>query len=78
MDSFGLDVTSLADLGLTLKLGDQVELIGPDQTLEEVARAADTIPYEILTRLGRRYARTYLDRVSSPASEAPTLEALSS
>lgn len=61
MDSITLDVSALAERGLTLKLGDLVELLGPHQTLEDVARDAGTIPYEILTSLGRRYHRTYLE-----------------
>jgi alanine racemase len=61
MDSLTLDVTALADLGLTLRPGDLVELLGPHQSLEDVARDAGTIPYEILTNLGHRYHRTYLE-----------------
>jgi alanine racemase len=65
MDSLTLDVSELAERGLALTLGDEVELIGPSQTLQDVADAAETIPYEILTSLGRRYHRTY--------REAPTM-----
>lgn len=39
--------------------GDDVELIGPTVTLEEVASCAGTIGYEILTRLGSRLERRY-------------------
>lgn len=60
MDSITLDVTALPED--TLKLGSLVELIGPHQRLEDVARDCDTIPYEILTALGDRYARIYVDR----------------
>lgn len=57
MDSIILDVSALpAD---TLKLGSMVELIGPHQTLEQIAADAGTISYEILTSLGRRYNRQY-------------------
>ena len=59
MDSITLDVTALPEG--TLKLGSLVELIGPHQRLEDVARDCDTIPYEILTALGNRYARVYVD-----------------
>jgi alanine racemase len=38
-----------------------VTLIGDDLTLDEVGRRAGTIGYEILTSLGTRYARIYLD-----------------
>lgn len=58
MDSITLDAT---DLGCdALKPGDVVELIGNNQSLEDVARDAGTIPYEILTSLGKRYERIYL------------------
>ncbi len=59
MDSITLDVSALPEG--TLKLGSLVELIGPHQGLEDVARDCDTIPYEILTALGNRYARVYVD-----------------
>lgn len=59
MDSITLDVTDLPEG--TLKLGSLVELIGAHQSLEDVARDCDTIPYEILTSLGRRYLRNYID-----------------
>jgi len=60
MDSITLDVSALPEG--TLKLGSLIELIGPHQRLEDVARDCDTIPYEILTALGNRYARTYVDQ----------------
>jgi alanine racemase len=68
MDSITLDVSALAAHALSLRLGDEVELLGPHQTLEDVARDAGTIPYEILTSLGRRYSRAYLD--DAPARDA--------
>jgi alanine racemase len=40
--------------------GDAIEIIGPHNPVDEVARAADTIGYEILTALGHRYHRIYL------------------
>lgn len=58
MDSMALDVTDVPDA--LLHAGAPVELIGPHQTIDDVAAQADTISYEILTRLGQRYARTYL------------------
>lgn len=57
MDSMTLDVTDLAPG--TLTLGSLVELIGPHQTLEQIALDAGTISYEILTSLGQRYHRQY-------------------
>jgi alanine racemase len=58
MDSLTIDITDLPDG--TLQLGSLVEIIGPHQTLEDVARDAGTISYEILTSLGYRYHRTIL------------------
>lgn len=59
MDSITLDASALP-CG-ALKPGDMVELIGPNQSLEMVAADAGTIAYEILTNLGRRYARFWID-----------------
>lgn len=60
MDGMTLDVSELP--AGRLVEGDFVELIGPRQTLEAVAASAETIAYEILTALGRRFARTYLSQ----------------
>lgn len=57
MDSISLDITALPDGAL--QPGDWVELIGPHQSLDRLAADAGTISYEILTSLGRRYARHY-------------------
>lgn len=57
MDSITVDITALPEG--TLSLGSLVEVLGPHQTLEDVAEAAGTISYEILTSLGRRYERRY-------------------
>jgi alanine racemase len=58
MDSMTVDISDLAAGSPTP--GDQIELIGPHQSVAEVAADAGTIPYEILTRLGRRFAREWL------------------
>ncbi|MEO8715648.1 MAG: alanine racemase [Acetobacteraceae bacterium] len=42
-----------------LRHGDWLELIGPHRTPDDVARAAGTNGYEILTSLGRRFHRVY-------------------
>jgi alanine racemase len=54
MDSITVDASAL---GERLRVGQFVELIGPDRPLEAVARDAGTIGYEILTSLGGRYHR---------------------
>jgi alanine racemase len=40
--------------------GMSVDLIGPEQTLDAMARDAGTIGYEILTNLGTRFQRRYV------------------
>ena len=58
MDSIILDTSALAPD--RLKAGDLVEMIGPDQTVDDIAEMAGTIGYEILTSFGSRFHRTYL------------------
>ncbi|QFY64022.1 alanine racemase (plasmid) [Rhizobium grahamii] len=57
MDSITIDISALPEGAIGL--GSLVELLGPNQTLEDVARDAGTISYEILTALGHRYHRQY-------------------
>ncbi|GIT14775.1 MAG: hypothetical protein CM1200mP36_05310 [Gammaproteobacteria bacterium] len=42
---------------------------GPNVALDDVARAAGTISYEILTGLGRRWERRYVPNERSPKSK---------
>ncbi|HLF12899.1 MAG TPA: alanine racemase [Gammaproteobacteria bacterium] len=58
MDLICVDVSALP--ASEVRTGDWVELFGADVTLDEVAEAAGTISYEILTRLGPRLHREYL------------------
>ncbi len=55
MDLLTVDVTDLA------QVPDQLEILGPHQGVDALADAAGTIGYEILTALGRRYTRRYLN-----------------
>jgi alanine racemase len=58
MDLITLDVSALpAD---TVRPGAIVTLIGGPDGVDELATAADTIGYEVLTRLGSRFARRYI------------------
>jgi alanine racemase len=41
------------------QVGDPVEIIGPHQSVDDLARDAGTIGYEILTAFGSRYLRRY-------------------
>ncbi len=36
-----------------------MDLIGPEQGVDALAAASGTIGYEVLTRLGQRFHRTY-------------------
>lgn len=57
MDSIIVDISALPEGALSL--GSFVEVIGPHQSLEDLAQDAGTISYEILTSLGHRYVRQY-------------------
>lgn len=57
MDLLAIDVTD-CDEGVPRR-GDLVTLIDDDIGIDQVADRAGTIAYEILTSLGRRYARVY-------------------
>ena len=57
MDLITLDVTGAAPD--SAHPGAWVDLIGPEFAADNVAEAAGTIGYEILTALGRRYHRVY-------------------
>jgi alanine racemase len=59
MDLITVDVT---DIGEPVpQRGEFVDLIGPDLPLEAVGLGARTIGYEVLTRLGTRFYRHYVD-----------------
>ena len=64
MDSIILDISALPEG--TLTQGSFVQMIGPEQTLVDIADDAGTIAYEILTGLGRRYRRTYIQPDETP------------
>ena len=57
MDMTGIDVTDIATEAC--RPGDYVEIIGPNRPLDDVATDHQTISYEILTSLGKRYRRVY-------------------
>ena len=57
MDSMTVDISALPEGVVTL--GSLVEMIGQHQTLDDLAQAAGTISYEVLTSLGQRYQRAY-------------------
>lgn len=58
MDLITLDVTDLPPDAV--RPGTMVELLGGPDGLDQLAAAAGTIGYEVLTRLGSRFARRYI------------------
>ncbi|QDH16808.1 alanine racemase [Swingsia samuiensis] len=58
MDSLAVDVSELPESSLNLDM--MLDLIGPHRSVDDVADAAGTIGYEILTSLGHRYERNYI------------------
>ena len=58
MDSITLDVSAIPQARVAP--GQPVELLGAHQTVDDVAFEAGTIGYEVLTRLGSRFHRSYL------------------
>jgi len=59
MDLITVDVTDIADPPPAR--GDLADLVGPELPLEAVGAGAKTIGYEVLTRLGARFHRLYID-----------------
>ena len=59
MDLTTIDVSKVPDQ--LLCTGNYVDLIGPHYDLDEIAKDAGTIGYEILTSLGNRIKRHYKD-----------------
>ena len=57
MDLMAIDITDLPDAAA--RRGEWATLIGDDLPIDEVAAAAGTIGYEVLTSLGQRYHRVY-------------------
>ena len=66
MDLITLDVTSVPDLAV----GDRVELMGPHLPVDDVAEAAGTNGYEVLTRLARA------STACTPATDKSVLAAI--
>lgn len=56
MDMIMVDVTEIS-----ANEGQRVEIIGPNQTIEDLAEIYGTIPYEVLTGISKRVHRTYVE-----------------
>jgi alanine racemase len=71
MDLIAIDVTDLPNNAV--RRGHMVTLIGEGITVDELAHHFGTIGYEVLTSLGRRYARVYKGGAAPPpVAQAPT------
>lgn len=57
MDMFMVDVTDIPGI----KQGDEVIIFGKELPVQEMARLAETIPYEILTGISQRVKRVYFE-----------------
>jgi alanine racemase len=60
MDLITVDVSALAEVP------DALEILNARQTVDDLARAAGTIGYEVLTSLGGRYERVYKGAAPPP------------
>jgi alanine racemase len=67
MDLIAVDITDLDKNAV--RRGHMVTLIGEGITVDELAHHFGTIGYEVLTSLGRRFARVYKGGNAEPASE---------
>jgi alanine racemase len=56
MDMIMVDVTEIS-----AKVGEEVEIIGENQTIEKLAIKLETIPYEIMTSISNRVHRVYIE-----------------
>jgi alanine racemase len=55
MDTCALDIT-----GVDARVGDEVTVFGPHATVEDMAAALGTVPYEVMTAIAPRVKRIYI------------------
>ena len=58
MDLITIDISALNEK--YHQLGQEVEILGDNYTILDMAKDANTIPYEIITRLGSRFDKRYV------------------
>ena len=56
-----MDMIMVNITGVDCREGDRVEIIGKTQTIDQLAKAMDTIPYEVMTSISKRVHRVYLE-----------------
>ena len=59
MDYMTVDISCIKDK--EINVGDWVELIGDQITIQKIAKLSETIEYEILNNLGYRLQKDYID-----------------
>ncbi|PCK08781.1 MAG: alanine racemase [Alteromonadaceae bacterium] len=59
MDSTLFDISDIANPSDVVE-GDGIEVLGSNVLIDDMAMAADTISYEVLTSIGERYQRSYI------------------
>jgi alanine racemase len=72
MDLIAIDITDLPNAAA--RRGHMVTLLGEGITVDELAHHFGTIGYEVLTSLGRRYARVYKGGTAESAPGVPAAE----
>jgi len=58
MDVMTVDVTDVPESAL--EIGGWAQLIGRDISIDDIAKAAGTVPYEVLLRMGGRFRKIYI------------------
>ena len=56
-----MDMIMVNISGIEVSEGDNVEIIGPNQSMEDFAKQMDTISYEVMTGFSKRVHRVYLE-----------------
>ena len=69
MDMVTIDLSAIPETKRP-KPGDYLEIIGPNQSPADLAKQANSFDYEILTSLGSRYERHYINQSEPSASLA--------
>ena len=54
-----MDMTFVDVTDIDCQVGDEVELYGPNVDIQELAEAAGSIDYEVMTSIGQRVSRIY-------------------
>ena len=61
MDLITIDITNIKEFRNNI-MKEEFEIIGNRLTINTIANLINTIPYEIITNLGKRYQRRYISK----------------